>query len=78
MTIQVRDPAHGKSKAALQAALDAAPSQVWFHDPSIMHTRCFAASSMAPGESFPVVMDHPKRMRFATVSRLRDGAYRVG
>jgi hypothetical protein len=29
------------------------------------------------GESFPVVMDHPKRTRFATITRKADGSFSV-
>lgn len=78
MTIQVQSRAHGASKAALQAALTANPAGVWFYDPSIMAPRSFTGADMAPGEKFPVVMDHPKLQRFATVARLPGGGFRVG
>lgn len=88
MTIQVNNPAHGKSKAALQTALNNAfevyeapgiSRAIHFYDPSIFEGSrgSFSALTMARGESFPVVMDPAKRMRFALVKRLTNGTFKV-
>ena len=76
MTIQLTT-LHGKSKAALLAGLREEPTKVGFHDPSIMNERWFNAESIPPGTRFPVVMDHPRRSRFAEVERKADGTWRV-
>lgn len=75
MTIQVQTC--NASKAKLLKALTEQPSAVSFYDPSIVNTRWFNGTDIKPGESFPVVMDHPKRSRFATVTRKESGAFRV-
>lgn len=78
MTIQVINPAQGKSKKALEEALNSDAGAVDFFDPSkIEGSRGhFTGSEILPGR-FPVVMDHPKRMRFATVQRKPDGKFKV-
>lgn len=75
MTIILTSP-HGKSKAVLQQALNSTPDQVTFDDPSIVAPRAFLGSHIRLGEKFAVVMDHPKRMRFAQVARTAKG-YKV-
>ncbi len=79
MTIQVVNPVFGKSKAALQDALNTTPTAVVFADPSIFagSRGHFTGSDMSVGESFPVVMDPAKRSRFASVKRVTHSAYRV-
>lgn len=79
MTIQVCNGPYAKSKAALAAALAANASHVQLYDPSMFQGArgCFLASSMALGESFPVVMDHPKRTRFAIIKRKENGTFKV-
>ena len=80
MTIQVCNSKHGASKAALLAALQSTPALVEFHDPGIFtgpKGPYFTGEAIAPGERFPVVMDHPRSMRFAQVVRKADGSFRV-
>ena len=71
MTIQVLGTIFGKSKKVLQDGLNTRPDLVWFYDPSIFpgSRGTFPSNEMKLGESFPVVMDHPKRRRFAIVER---------
>lgn len=76
MTIQVLT--ENKSKATLLAALTTDPAKVRFYDPSIVAERRFTGADIKPGESFLVVMDHPRRTRFATITRrLIGGAFQV-
>lgn len=77
MTIQVCN--FNKNKGELQAALNTEPASVQLYDPSIFPSSRgdFTGEDIKPGESFPVVMDHPKRMRFASVVRKADGKFRV-
>ena len=79
MTIQVTSAVFGKSKAALQDALNATPTAVVFYDPSIFQGSrgYFTGSDMSVGESFPVVMDPAKRNRFAGVKRVRADQFKV-
>lgn len=81
MTIQVAIPAYGKSKAALQTALNSNVPGVIFHDPSIFPDKYygthFGSHIIKLGSSFPVVMDPGKRQRFALVTRKADGAFKV-
>ena len=77
MTIQLRTPAAGKSKAILQTELNQAPINILFEDPSIFAPRMFRGSQIKPGESFPVVMDPATRQRFASVTRKSDGTFKV-
>lgn len=76
MTVQVQN--FNKNKGVLQDALNSTPEQVMFYDPSIFNERTFSGKEVQTGEHFPVVMDHPKRMRFATVTRKQDGSFKVG
>lgn len=75
MTIQVLTAT--QSKAVLLACLKDAPASVQFVDPSVFQPRNggdpFTGADIQPGEKFPVVMDHPKRTRFAQVVRTADG-----
>lgn len=73
MTIQLTSQHLGKSKAALQEALNRQPTNVEFHDPSIMNPRSFFGSSIRIGEKFACVLDHPKRQRFAQITRTESG-----
>lgn len=79
MTIQLRSQQYGKSKATLQEALNTTPTRVWFEDPSIFpgSRGQFTGADVKPGERFPLVMDHPKRSRFATLQRRPDGTFKV-
>ena len=77
MTIQIVNPTHGRSKAALQAALNAGPEGVKLDDPWPWGQRTFTAATMRPGQSFPVVMDPATRRRFATITRRKDGSFKV-
>ncbi len=80
MTIQVRTVAAAKSKKTLEAALNERAGLVNFYDPSIFEGSRgqFTGEDIKPGEQFPVVMDHPKRSRFATISRRADKSFKVG
>lgn len=75
MTIQVVNVF--KNKNLLAEALRDQPQTVRFYDPSIFNERHFRGDDMKPGESFPVVLDHPLRTRFATIYRLKDGGFKV-
>ncbi len=77
MTIQVCNPAHGASKAALAKALNEAPSQVQFREPTPFEDKLFYANSVRAGTRFAVVMDPATRRRFATVVRKADGSWGV-
>lgn len=82
MTIQVTNPAHGKSKAALQSALNEKPGAVGFYNPSMFlpfdEKAHFSGNDIRPDATgFAVVMDHPARTRFAMVSRRADGTFKV-
>lgn len=79
MTIQVKTPAAGKSKAALQTALNTNARDVWFEDPSVHKGSrgLFVGSDIKPHEQFPVVMDPQTRMRFSTLQRKADGTFRI-
>ena len=77
MTIQVLSQQYAKSKATLQAALNTTPEKVIFLEPSIFNEHDFNGAMIESGRKFPVVMDHPKRMRFALVSRKADGTFKV-
>ena len=77
MTIILQTTSAGKSKAALKAALEAKPADVAFHDPSFLEPRWFTGEDVKFGERFAVVMDHPKRMRFALITRTREGGWKV-
>jgi hypothetical protein len=68
------------SKKVLEQALNEAPQHCRFYDPSIFpgSRGQFRGDSIEKGEHFAVVMDHPKRMRFATVTRKPDGTFKVG
>lgn len=76
MTIQLATIRHGKSKAALQAELNAMPERVRFYDPSLFspaHGGSFTGLDMAVGERFACVLDPETRRRFATVARTVSG-----
>jgi hypothetical protein len=77
MTIQVILAGDGKSKKVLQDKLNT--NIVFLHDPSIFEGSrgSFSSAMITIGESFPVVMDHPKRTRFATITRKADGSFSV-
>ena len=75
MTIQVCTA--NQSKAILLACLTDKPESVRFYDPSIINERQFTGADIKPGERFPVVMDHPKRNRFAVIIRKPDGTFKV-
>jgi hypothetical protein len=79
MTIQVTSAIFGKSKAALQDALNTIPTAVVFADPSIFagSRGHFTGSDMSVGEVFPVVMDPARRSRFALVKRVRQDTFKV-
>lgn len=71
MTIILQSPF--PSKGTLQSALQANPETVRFWDPSIVAERFFTGADIEEGQSFPIVMDHPHRRRFATVKRTSKG-----
>jgi hypothetical protein len=76
MTIQLHTIRHGKSKAALQAELNAMPDRVRFWNPSPFsdnRSGFFSGSEMKPGESFACVLDPDTRRRFAIVARTASG-----
>lgn len=75
MTVQCLT--ENKSKAVLLDALKTRPESVRFYDPSIVSERRFTGRDIKPGDRFPVVMDHPKRSRFAEVSRTSTGVFKV-
>ena len=76
MTIQLNMPP-GLSKKALQDKLNAAPGMVTFFDPSIMGERYFTGATWNEPEGTAVVLDHPKRMRFAQITKRADGTWKV-
>lgn len=71
MTIQVLSC--NASKAKLLEALRTQPSAVTFYDPSILNERWFSGADIKEGEAFAVVMDHPKRTRFARIVKAPKG-----
>jgi len=75
MTVQVLT--ENKSKAVLLAALTTAPQSVRLYDPSFVAERRFTGADIKPGERFPVVMDHPRRNRFAEIIRTPSGLFKV-
>lgn len=75
MTVQVLT--ENKSKAVLLDALQKRPKTVRLYDPSIVSERRFTGRDIKPGERFAVVMDHPKRSRFAEVVRSTTGVFKV-
>lgn len=78
MTIQARTA--NQSKTVLQACLNDKPESVKFHDPGIFVSSkgdWFTGANIPPGDSFLVVMDHPRRSRFAEVTRKTDGTFKV-
>lgn len=77
MTIQLASPEVGKSKATLKAALESNPAAVRFYDPSIMGERHLTGATWAEPAKTPVVLDHPKRMRFAQITKRADGTWKV-
>lgn len=77
MTVQVVKAEHGKSKAALLAAVEAGAEKVWFRRPTPWGDEEFSAAGIKPHERFPVVMDPATRRRFAEIERRPDGSFRV-
>ena len=77
MTIQLVSQQFGNSKKALEDQLNRDPALVHFEDPSIFSPRSFTGAEVARNQSFAVVMDHPKRMRFAKISRGREDKFKV-
>jgi hypothetical protein len=77
MTTQITNSAQGKSKATLQAALNANPHGVLMLTPMPGRDALHTADIIKPGEQLAVVMDHPRRMRFALIKRAADGTFRV-
>jgi hypothetical protein len=75
MTIRLQSPQFGKSKKALEEALNSGQT-VWFDDPSPFGDRAFRASERLVGTKFACVMDPQTRMRFATIER-RSGGWKV-
>lgn len=77
MTVQVTNP-KAPTKKQLADALAANPAGVGFYDPSIVNERYFTGAEIPVGTTYlPVVLDHPKRMRFAEIARRADGTFRV-
>lgn len=74
MTIQI--DGGSPNKQDLQTKLNTQPAQVILHDPGI-HGRTFRGNEISNGDKFPVVMDHPKRLRFAQIERRYDGTFKV-
>lgn len=77
MTVILRSLHAGKSKAALKVELESRPELVIFEDPSIMNPRVFRGSEIKSGETFVAVLDHPKRYRFAEITKSKDGSWKV-
>jgi hypothetical protein len=79
MTVILKTLQHGKSKASLLKALNEEPENVVFEDPSPFRDKIFTAARMKEWGNFsmPVVMDHPKRLRFAQVSITAQGKWSV-
>jgi hypothetical protein len=77
MTIQVISQQFAKSKKTLQDALNSTPERVIFLEPSIFNEHDFNGAMVEVGRHFAVVMDHPKRTRFAIVRRKADGTFKI-
>lgn len=79
MTIQVSSTQYSTSKKALQDRLNTEPGTVTFYNPSLFTTlpSNFYGRNIPERSHFPVVMDHPKRNRFATITRKPDGTFKV-
>ena len=79
MTIQVDSREHQASKDVLRKALNSTPMAVRFYNPSPFNDgqAFLTGDKIAPGSSFPVVMDPLTRRRFAKVTRRADGTFRV-
>lgn len=75
MTIQAVN--FNKSKKELTEALNTHPQRVYFYNPSMFGSSTIRGSEILVGERFPVVMDHPKRMRFAEVKRVSETQFKV-
>lgn len=75
MTIQV--VTFNASKTVLRDALASTPGRVRFFDPSPTDNRMFSGLDIKLGDLFPVVLDHPRRTRFAKIERRPDGTFRV-
>lgn len=69
---------YNKSKKELAEALNTHPDRVYFYNPSMFgsHTS-FRGHEIRVGERFPVVMDHPKRNRFAEIKRVSETQFKV-
>lgn len=76
MTIQLNMPP-GLSKKGLEEKLNAAPSMVTFYNPSILREGYFTGADLKVGEHMTVVLDHPKRQRFAVVLRVDQDKWKV-
>lgn len=74
MTCQVLN--FNKKKRELQDMLNSQPSAVRFLEPTMVRDVRFTGDTIKVGHSFPVVMDHPKRSRFAMITRT-DKGFRV-
>ena len=76
MTIQLKTP-WGLSKKSLQEKLNADPSAVTFYNPSVVKEGHFTGAQVSDGERFVIVLNHPKRTRFAGVQRLSVNDWKV-
>lgn len=81
MTIILNSPRLCPAKAALQTLCNEKPHSVTFYDPSIFEPKFggsgFSVNDLQPGDSITVVLDHPKRMRFARIAKKPDGSVKV-
>lgn len=77
MTTQVVSPKHGKSKVALEAALNEDAPSVAFCEPEPLANRYFSGDMVKIHTKFVVVMDPETRKRFALVQRNGDGTFKV-
>lgn len=75
MTVQVLN--FNTSKTVLRDALRATPEKVRFYEPSPFGDRHYTGADLKVGSKIYVVMDHPKRLRFAIVIHSPRVGFRV-
>ena len=64
------------SKKALEALANAGGHAFRIKDPSMFAPRDFNVLDMQPGQS-EIVTNHPKRDKFAKITRKADGSFKV-
>jgi hypothetical protein len=77
MTTQLLSQTLAPNKRALADALNLKPDKVVFLNVAPSGDHRFTGANILRGETFPCVLDHPKRMRFAQITRAADGRFRV-